>query len=126
MTGQFLVVLVLLASLAAINGCGAGGSAPASGGNTTPFQSPSGAGTAALAWDAPSTNVDGTRLTDLAGYKIYVGISSGAYMASVDAGNVANYSMNNLMPGTYYFVVTAYNTTGTESGYSNDADKTIL
>ena len=32
-----------------------------------------------LLWDTPSTNANGTLLTDLAGFKIYCGDSSGAY-----------------------------------------------
>ncbi len=36
------------------------------------------AGTITLAWDAPTTNTDGTPLTDLAGYKIYYGPTSGS------------------------------------------------
>lgn len=135
MTKQFIVVLALLSSLAVIGGCGAGGSSapstpgdisgsPATDGPATPFQT--GSGTAALDWDAPTTNVDGTPLTDLAGYRIHIGASSGTYTSSINVGNVTAYSMNNLVPGTYYFVVTAYNTNGIESSYSNEADKTIL
>jgi hypothetical protein len=30
-------------------------------------------GQATLSWDPPTTNVDGTPLTDLAGYKVYYG-----------------------------------------------------
>lgn len=80
---------------------------------------------ATLGWNAPTTNVDGTTLTDLAGYKIYYGTSPGNYTEVVDVGNTTTYVVNNLTPGTYYFVVTAYNIYGAESNNSNEASKTI-
>ncbi len=129
---QFIIVLALLSSLAAIGGCAAGGSsgsaspATSAGSGATPFQTGSGTGTAVLGWDAPTTNVDGSSLDDLAGYKIYVGTAAGNYAATLDVGNVTDFSMDNLVPGTYYFAVTAYNTSGMESSYSNEGTKTIL
>jgi len=41
------------------------------------YTSPLFAGSALLSWNAPSTNEDGTPLTDLAGYKIYYGTATG-------------------------------------------------
>ncbi len=46
------------------------------------------AGDATLSWDPPTTNADGTPLTDLAGYRIYYGTSSGSYSQNIDAGDV--------------------------------------
>ncbi len=84
------------------------------------------AGTASLSWVAPTTNVDGTPLTDLAGYKIYYGTSSGNYTSNINIGNATNYQVANLTNGLiYYFAVTASDTSGNESGYSNEASKTI-
>jgi uncharacterized protein YjdB len=82
-------------------------------------------GNATLAWSAPATNVDGSTLTDLAGYKIYYGTSPGSYTKVIDVGNVTTSVVNNLAPGTYYFTVTAYNIYGVESSYSNEASKVI-
>lgn len=82
-------------------------------------------GTATLAWKAPATNTDGTPLTDLAGFKVYYGTASGTYTNTVTIGKATSYSVNNLAPGTYYFTVTAYDTTGLESGYSNEVAKTV-
>jgi hypothetical protein len=83
-------------------------------------------GSVTLAWDAPTTNTDGTSLTDLAGFKVYYGISSGNYTAVVNVGNVATYTVNSLAPGyTYYFNVTAYNTSNLESNFANEVSKTI-
>lgn len=84
------------------------------------------AGTATLAWDAPTTNADGSPISGLAGYKIYYGISSGAYNQVIDVGNIETYEVNGLINGTtYYFAVTAYDTTSSESAYSNEVSKTI-
>jgi hypothetical protein len=82
-------------------------------------------GSATLSWNAPTTNTDGTPLTDLAGYKVHMGTSSGNYATVVDIGNVTTYSVSNLAPGTYYFVVTAYDSSSNESSFSNEASKTI-
>lgn len=79
-----------------------------------------------LSWDPPSTNADGTPLDDLAGYNIYYGTASRNYSASINAGDVLNYQVNNLSTGvTYYFTTTAYDTSGNESGYSNEISKTF-
>ena len=84
------------------------------------------AGQATLSWVAPSTNEDGTPLTDLAGYKIYYGTASGNYTQNVDVSNVTTYTVNSLNDGqTYYFVATAYNLARFESSYSNEISKII-
>lgn len=84
------------------------------------------AGDATLSWDAPTTNEDGTPLTDLSGYKIYYGTSSGNYSQSIDVGNITTYTVGNLTEGvTYFFVATAYDTSANESNYSNEVSKTI-
>lgn len=78
-----------------------------------------------LVWDAPATNPDGTPLNGaLAGYKVYYGTSSGSYSMVIDAGNVTSYDVSGLTAGTYYFVVTAYDTVGSESPYSNEVMRT--
>ncbi len=94
------------------------------------------AGTAFLFWDAPTTNADGTSLYDLAGYKVYWGKSSGNYTNSVIADRCYSCPTGSggsgsdwecvaiLEPNTtYYFVVTAYDTSANESAYSNEVSK---
>src|SRR3989454_10789310 len=72
-----------------------------------------------LAWDA---NTD----PDLAGYKLYYGLSSGSYQSSVDVGNVTSYTLPGLLDGRiYYFAATAYNVSLAESGFSNEVSKAI-
>ena len=60
---------------------------------------------------------------DLAGYRLYVGEASGQYGEPVDVGNVTGHVME-ITPeygATYYFALTAYDTSGNESGYSAEA-----
>jgi hypothetical protein len=83
-------------------------------------------GQATLSWEPPATNIDGTPLDDLVGYKIYYGTLSGNYTEDIDVGNVTEYTIDNLTDGiTYYFVATAYDISGNESGYSNEVNKLI-
>lgn len=79
--------------------------------------------TVTLTWTAPTQNEDGSPLTDLAGYKIRFGGQSGSYPNVVDLGNpgLLTYVVTDLVPSTYYFVVSAYNSSGVESRYSNEA-----
>ncbi len=71
-----------------------------------------------LAWDANTE-------ADLAGYKIYYGSGSRAYGSAIVVGKVTTYTVRNLLPGTYYFSVTALNTAGLESAYSNEVSAII-
>jgi len=63
---------------------------------------------------------------DIAGYKVYYGTASRVYgVPIVLAGNVTTYTVTGLTSGTYYFAVTAYNTAGLESGFSNEVFTTL-
>jgi hypothetical protein len=120
------LLIVWLLFLVMLSGCGGGGK---SSGNIPP------ANAAVLVWVAPETNVDGTPLTDLAGYKIYYGRSAGSYTdtvtipvesaSCVESENTTqcSYTVGGLGSGIYYFVVTAYDLSGDESVYSNEASK---
>lgn len=84
------------------------------------------AGQAVLSWDSPTTNADGTPLTDLAGFKVYYGTVSRGYTSVSDVGKVTSATITNLQPlVTYYFSVTAYDGSGNESAYSNEVSKKI-
>jgi hypothetical protein len=80
-----------------------------------------------LSWTAPTENEDGTQLMDLAGYKLYWGTNPGVYTNSVtiDNAGITTYVVDNLAPGTYEFVATAFNASGVESMYSNPATKVL-
>jgi hypothetical protein len=83
-------------------------------GSQAPFVTNAFGAQADLAWNAST----GSTVT---GYKVYYGTQSGQYTTSVDAGNVTNYTVTNLQTGpTYYFAVTAYNSAGLQSPYSNE------
>lgn len=129
----FLVALVVVAT--ALVGCGGAGSttdgqptavSTTAGGQpaTVPPTTVS-SGTATLAWAAPSTNVDGTPLTNLAGYKVYYGTTPGIY-SSIDVGYLTSCELGGLTKGqTYYFAVTAYDTNNNESDYSTTVSTII-
>ncbi|MEW6324488.1 MAG: hypothetical protein AB1515_03780 [Nitrospirota bacterium] len=61
------------------------------------------------------------------GYRIYFGTASGVYTRPViDVGRVASYSLAGLAAGgTYYVALTAYDTSGNESGYSREITVTV-
>lgn len=85
-------------------------------------------GSATLSWTPPTENTDGSTLTNLAGYKIYYGTSAGNYTSTVDLANpgLTSYVVDSLAGNTtYYFVMTAYDVDGNESGYSSMGSKTI-
>ena len=72
-----------------------------------------GAADVTLVWD-PNPE------TDLLGYKVYYGTSSGVYGMGIEVGLQTTYTVTGLATGTYYFAVTAYNTMRLESEYSNE------
>jgi hypothetical protein len=71
-----------------------------------------------IAWDANAE-------PDVAGYKVYYGTASGAYGSPIILGTQTTYTISGLPDGIYYVAVTAFNTAGLESGYSNEVSTTI-
>jgi hypothetical protein len=64
--------------------------------------------------------------TDLGSYRIYYGTVSRSYGSPMPVGLLTNYTIEGLEEGkTYYFSITAVDTAGNESGYSNEISKTI-
>lgn len=82
---------------------------------------------ALLAWTPPTTNTDGTPLTNLAGYRVNYGASAQSLVQAVQIANPAtvNYTISNLTPGTWYFGVKAYTTQGAESALSNIVSRAV-
>lgn len=59
---------------------------------------------------------------DLAGYRVYYGTLSRTYVEMRDVGRVTSADVEGLSQGrTYYFAVTAYDASGNESAFSNEA-----
>lgn len=80
-------------------------------------------GSATLTWAANGE-------PDLAGYKVYVGTASGTYNFSgspFTVGNVTTYTVPNLpRNNTYFFAISAYDSTGNESPLSFEVSKSIF
>jgi hypothetical protein len=78
-------------------------------------------GAASLTWMPPTQNTDGSTLTNLAGYRIVYGVSAAQLTQTIQVTNagMSSYVVENLAPGTYYFAVRAYTTSGAESEDSN-------
>ena len=104
-----------------------GGGSSGSGSSTTPPPPPPPTQSVTLSWSAPTLNTNGTILNDLAGYYINYGTSATALSQTVTVTGATSttYTVANLVPGTYYFSVTAYSSAGTESTPSPTVSKTI-
>ena len=85
-------------------------------------------GSATLTWTPPTQNTDGSPLTNLAGYRIHWGTAQNnlTNAVTVDNPGLASYFVDQLTPATWFFAVTAVNTAGMESDYSNVASKQVL
>jgi hypothetical protein len=126
----------------ALSGCGGGGGAgastlgaPASQAATSSLSSATASsppptastGAVTLNWTPPTENTDGTPLTNLSGYDIHYGNSSGNYTQTITVSNpgIATYVVDNLTPGTYFFTVTAVNSQGAQSPLSSQVSTTV-
>jgi hypothetical protein len=76
-------------------------------------------GSATISWNAsPSSNV--------AGYDIYYGTSSGNYTSAVPVSNVTNVTIRGLISGvTYYFAAASYDSSGNISALSPEISGTV-
>jgi hypothetical protein len=84
-------------------------------------------GEATLSWVKPTTDADGSVLTNLAGYKIFYGNSTETMNSVVQISNPAtlSYEIAGLSKGTWYFTVVAYNSLNIDSTPSATASKAI-
>jgi hypothetical protein len=89
---------------------------------------PTATGAATLMWNPPTQNTDGTPLTNLAGYKVYWGTEQGDYSNSVtlNTPGLSSYVVQQLTPARWYFAMTALNSAGVESDYSQVTSKQIM
>ena len=78
-------------------------------------------------WTPPTENTNGSPLTNLAGYNIHYGTSSGKLARTISISNpgIATYVVSNLTTGKYYFAVAAVNAAGTESPLSAQVSATV-
>jgi len=84
-------------------------------------------GAATVYWTPPMRNTDGSTITNLAGYRIAYGRSPDALTQTVTIDNpgITSYVIENLASGMWYFAVTAFTNSGTESALSNVASKSV-
>ena len=84
-------------------------------------------GSATLSWQPPTSNTDGSPLTNLAGYVVRYGTAPDALdiQVRIDNPGLVTYVVSNLAPATWYFQVVAYNSVGVESSPSATGSKTI-
>lgn len=90
------------------------------------------AGDTQTCWTAPITNMDGSILTDGAGYYLYFAPTSDG-QSDLQRYQVTDWSqtcvafadMTTMTAADIYLKVTAYDTSNNESGWSNQAIRTI-
>jgi hypothetical protein len=92
---------------------------------TTPIKTVNGVAT--LDWMPPTENIDGSALTNLAGYTVYYGTNRSDLSQSVKVSNpgLASYTVTGLTSGTWYFAVTSYSAEGVESTRTTTVSTTI-
>lgn len=88
---------------------------------------PTATGSVTISWTPPITNVNGSTLTNLAGYHIYYGTSASNLSQVVDVTNpgLATYVVSDLSAATWYFSVTAVNSSGEESPRSSVVSRVV-
>ena len=79
-----------------------------------------------VAWNAPTQNIDGSQLTDLAGFRVYWGTEAGNFESSrrLDE-DVREWRMDDFPSGTYHVAVTAIRESGSESALSEVVTKIV-
>jgi hypothetical protein len=84
-------------------------------------------GSVTLSWLPPTTNTNGTQLTNLAGYRIYYGTSPSSLTESLQVTNpgISTFVVSNLSPATWYFSLVSYNSANVESPLSQVVSKTV-
>ena len=114
-------ILSSLFTLVFLTSCGGGSSGSGGGGI------PTGNAQVHLTWSAPTENTDGSSYDNPAGFRIYYGTTQSSLdgLEEVNSPDSTEYYVENLEEGTdYIFVMTAVNSLGAESSYSNIVTKT--
>ncbi len=84
-------------------------------------------GNVGLSWTTPTTNSDGSSLSDLAGFYIYRGNSSSSLSRYVEIDGATAQSFNdlNVPAGTWFYAMSSFNASGGESARTQPVSKTI-
>lgn len=125
-TGPSAATLTLLSSnlsspgLLSMSGDGVNPASPSPTPTPTPTPAPSGSQSVNLSWHASTS--------DVIGYRVYRSETSGSGFSALNgtAITAVNYTDSSVSSGTtYYYVVTAINSAGEESVYSNQATAVV-
>jgi hypothetical protein len=84
-------------------------------------------GSATVRWVAPTTNTDGSSLSNLTGFRVLYGQSATTLnqTATINNPTATSHTVTSLSSGTWYFAVAAVNSNGAPSAPSAVASKTI-
>ena len=84
-------------------------------------------GSVTLNWTSPTTNTDGTPLTNLDAYRVFYGQASRSYGKSVYVPAATTHSVviEGLAAGTWYFAIKSINASGVASAYSGEVRVTL-
>jgi len=88
---------------------------------------PTAFGSATVSWDAPTTNADGSTLSDLAGFRIHYRTASNSFASPqpINDAPAERAVVSDLEEGTYFFSVTAVDSSDNESARSPEVSKVI-
>jgi hypothetical protein len=106
---------------------GKGGSASLPAFSLVVNAAPSTGGSVTISWTAPTVNVDGSPLTDLAGFNVLYGTSPTTMNRStqVPGAGATSTTISGLASGTWYFSVGSYTNTGSQSVPSTPATAVV-
>jgi len=127
-TSKLIVIFIFSYFLGA---CGGGGGSISETGtsgttNTNNLPGPTNK-SVTLSWVAPLSYSDGSNLGDLQGHHIYMKTGSGSFVRihTIYSPGLLSYFVDNLSPNTYTFAVTAFNSQGIESSFSQPVTITL-
>lgn len=82
--------------------------------------------TLTFTWEPPTTNVDGSELTDLRQYRMYEQVNSGPWGLRMGiAARAKKATYRPMIPGVYKFKLTAVNVAREESEPSNEVEVVV-
>lgn len=116
-----LGILLILVLLTACGGAVDGGDSSYDAGSDGGSNGPIGNESVTISWLAPDTYTDGSYMSDLEGHHIYMKVNNGSYkrIHTINSAGLLTHVVENLGPATYTFAVTAFNSDGLESSFSN-------